>query len=145
GQHFMEHLAVYAFGRFEHRVDPWRGTPSGGIIQDTYATNPRNGFAPGWTTLVTANSHWPFSIAERIPGWGADHKARVEDLFGRYVCLGTIGEQLPDPRKRVVLAPIQKDLYGLPAPCLISEPRTNDLAMIEAMSAGLRELLDASG
>jgi choline dehydrogenase-like flavoprotein len=145
GTHFMEHLAVYAFGLFEERVDPWRGTPSGGIIQDTYPTNPGNSFARGWTTLVTANSHWPYSVAERISGWGADHKARVEELFGRYICLATVGEELPDPRNRVVLDPIQKDLYGLPAPCLISEPRTNDLAMIDAMSAGLHELLDASG
>ena len=145
GRYFMEHLAVYAFGRFEERVDPWRGTPSGGIIQDTYATNPRNGFARGWTTLVTANWHFPYSVAERIPGWGADHKARVEELFGHHVYLATIGEQLPDPRNRVVLDPIQKDVYGLPAPCLISEPRENDLAMIQAMSGGLRELLDASG
>ena len=145
GRHFMEHLAVYAFGRFEERVDPWRGTPSGGIIQDTYATDPRNSFARGWTTLVTANSHWPYSVAERISGWGTEHKSRMEELFGRYVCVATIGEQLPDARNRVVLDPIEKDLYGLPAPCLVSEPRANDLAMIDAMSTGLRELLDASG
>lgn len=145
GRYFMEHLAVFAFGLFDQRVDPWRGTPSGGIIQDNYATDRRNGFARGWTTLVTANSHWPYSVANRIPGWGLEHKDRMQRLFGRYACLATVGEQLPDLRNRVILDPIQKDLYGLPAPCLINQPRDNDLAMIRRMSASLQELMDASG
>jgi choline dehydrogenase-like flavoprotein len=145
GHNFMEHLAVFAFGLFEHRVDPWRGTPSGGIIQDQYETDRRNGFARGWTILVTANSHWPYTVASRIPGWGQEHKDRVERYFGRYACLATVGEQLPDPRNRVILDPVEKDIYGLPAPCLISEPRDNDRAMIGSMSTGLRELLEASG
>ncbi len=145
GRYFMEHLAVFAFGLFDERVDPWRGTPSGGFIQDNYATDPRNGFARGWTVLVTANSHWPYTVASRIPGWGDAHKSRVESLFGHYACLTTTGEQLPDLRNRVVLDPVQKDVYGLPAPCLVNEARDNDLAMIRTMSSGLKDLLEASG
>lgn len=145
GRYFMEHLAVYAFGLFEQRVDPWRGTPSGGIIQDHYATDRRNDFARGWTTLISANSHWPYTVASRVPGWGQAHKDRVQQLFGHHVCLATTGEQIPDLRNRVILDPIQKDLYGLPAPCLVNQPRENDLAMIRTMSASLKELLDASG
>jgi choline dehydrogenase-like flavoprotein len=145
GRYFMEHLAVFAFGLFDHRVDPWRGTPSGGIIQDRYETDRSRAFARGWTTLVTANSHWPYSVASRLPGWGQQHKDRVQRLFGHYICLATTGEQLPDERNRVILDPIQKDAYGLPAPCLINLPRDNDVAMIAAISASLPELLEASG
>jgi choline dehydrogenase-like flavoprotein len=145
GRYFMEHLAVFAFGLFDERIDPWRGTPSGGIIQDDYATDPRNGFARGWTTLVTANSHWPYTVANRIPGWGVEHKDRVQRMFGHYACVATVGEQLPDLRNRVILDPAQRDSYGLPAPCLINQARENDLAMISRMSASLRELLEASG
>ncbi len=145
GRNFMEHLAVYAFGLFEQRVDPWRGTPSGGIIQDAYETDARNDFARGWTTLVSANSHWPYTVASRVPGWGNEHKARVKQEFGHYITLATIGEQLPDERNRVVLDPLQKDVYGLPAPHLINTPRDNDRAMIRTMSARLRDLLEASG
>ncbi len=145
GRHFMEHLAVFAFGLFDERVDPWRGTPSGGIIQDHYETNARNGFARGWTTLVTANSHWPYTVAGRIPGWGEEHKQRVRRMFGRYVSLATTGEQLPDPRNRVILDPLQKDSYGLPVPYLVNEAHENDLAMITAMTASTKELLVASG
>ena len=145
GRYFTEHLAVFASGLFEQRVDPWRGTPSGGFIQDHYASNRANNFARGWTVLVTANSHWPYTVANRIPGWGAKHKDRVERLFGHYVTVATTGEQLPDFRNRVMLDPVQKDVYGLPAPCLINEARENDRAMIARMSAGLSDLLDASG
>lgn len=145
GHNFMEHLAVFAFGLFDHRIDPWRGTPSGGIIQDNYATDPGNGFARGWTTLVTANSHWPYTVASRIPGWGAEHKDRVQRMFGHYASLATIGEQLPDPRNRVTLDPVQRDVYGLPAPCLTNQARENDLAMISRMSASHEALLEASG
>jgi len=145
GRYFMEHLGVFAFGLFDQRVDPWRGTPSGGIIQDNYATDGRNGFARGWTVLVTANSHWPYTVASRIPGWGEEHKQRVQRMFGHYACVATIGEQLPDLRNRVILDPAQKDLYGLPAPRLINEARENDVAMIGKMSSSLKELLEASG
>ena len=145
GRNFMEHLAVFTFGLFDQRVDPWRGTPSGGIIQDHYETDGRNSFARGWTVVVTANSHWPYTVASRIAGWGDAHKARVQRHFGHVVGVTTTGEQLPDQRNRVVLDPVRKDLYGLPAPCLINEARDNDLAMIQKMSEGLEGLLEASG
>jgi len=145
GRNFMEHLAVFVRGVFDERLDPWRGTPTGGMIQDHYATSPTNGFARGWTTVVSANSHWPFTIAGRVGGWGREHKRAMQQVFAHTVCLASIGEQLPDERNRVVLDPAQKDLYGLPAPCLINEPRENDAAMIRAISKHLRELLEAAG
>ncbi|HEU5294351.1 MAG TPA: GMC family oxidoreductase, partial [Burkholderiaceae bacterium] len=145
GRHFMEHLAVFIYGRFEQRVDPWRGTPTGGIIQDDYASRPARGFARGWTTLVSSYSHWPQSVASRIDGWGHEHKRAMRDYFGHVVCLATVGEQLPDARNRVVLDPTEKDIYGLPVPCLINEPRENDSAMIKAMTSRLESLLEASG
>lgn len=52
GKYFTEHLAVFTYGLFGERLDPWRGTPSGGLIQDYYATSGRNSFARGWSTIV---------------------------------------------------------------------------------------------
>jgi len=38
---------------FLSRLDPWRGTPTGGMeFQDHYATNKANTFVRGWTTYV---------------------------------------------------------------------------------------------
>ena len=145
GKNFTEHLAVFAWGLFPERVDPWRGTPTGGMIQDYYATRPGNGFARGWTMLVSSNSHWPLTVARRLPGWGAAHKKSVHDLFGNYVCVTSVGEQLPDPRNRVELDPALTDNFGLPVPRLINHPRENDRAMIESIKESLETLLTAAG
>ncbi len=145
GKYFMEHVALSAYGRFTERVDPWRGVPTGGMIQDYYATDKRNSFARGWTILVSSGAQWPLSLAKRVPGWGSQHKARVKELFGHVVGLATVGEQLPDVRNQVRLDPVVKDCFGLPVPRVINEPRENDRAMLRAISASLRELLEAAG
>ena len=145
GKRFTEHLSVFAHGVFSERLDPWRGVPTGGIIQDFYATNAHNGFARGWMISVENDSQWPLATARSIPGWGPEHKARVMELFGHVVGLATDGEQLPDERNQVRLDPIVKDAYGLPVPLLINNHAKNDVAMIDAMSLKLKEILEAAG
>jgi choline dehydrogenase-like flavoprotein len=145
GKYFTEHLAVWTYGFFEERLDPWRGIPSGGMIQDYYATNKRNTFARGWTIIVTNGSHWPLSVARSVPGWGAEHKARTKELFGHFSRVCSVGEQLPDARNQIILDPIVRDSFGLPVPRLVNEPRVNDRAMLKAISASQKELLEAAG
>lgn len=145
GRNFTEHLAVFAWGQFQERIDPWRGTPTGGMIQDYYATRPGSGFVRGWTALVSSNSHWPLTVARRLPGWGAAHKKSVAEAFGHYVCLTSIGEQLPDERNRVELDPVLTDNLGLPVPRLVNHPRENDKAMIRAIKQNIETLLTAAG
>jgi choline dehydrogenase-like flavoprotein len=145
GKRFMEHLTASAYGVFPHRLDPWRGVPTGGIIQDFYATNPKNGFVRGWTISVENDSQWPLMTAYSIPGWGFEHKARMKEVFGHTVGLATDGEQLPDERNQVALDPVVRDNHGLPVPLIINTPFQNELAMIDAMSARLREILEAAG
>jgi choline dehydrogenase-like flavoprotein len=145
GKYFMEHLAVFAYARFAERTDPWRGIPSGGMIQDYYATNRRNSFARGWSSFVTNGGQWPLAVARRVPGWGASHKTRVKELFGHGVGLASAGEQLADVRNHVALDPIVKDIFGVPVPRLTNEPRENDRAMLNAISARFRDLFDAAG
>jgi choline dehydrogenase-like flavoprotein len=145
GKYFTEHLAVFTYGLFSERLDPWRGTPSGGFIQDYYQTNPRNNFARGWTIVVTNSSHWPLSVARRVPGWGAEHKALTKKLFAHFTGVASIGEQLPDVRNQVTLDPIVKDNFGLPVPHLVNKAHENDQAMIKAISARLKELFEAAG
>jgi choline dehydrogenase-like flavoprotein len=145
GKFFTEHLAVFTNGLFSERLDTWRGTPSGGLIQDYYATNARNDFARGWSIVVTNSSHWPLSVARGVPGWGAEHKARVKRLFGHFTGVASIGEQLPDARNQVMLDPIVKDNYGLPVPHVVNRAQENDRMMIKAISLRLKELLEAAG
>lgn len=145
GNFFTEHLSAFAYGVFSERLDPWRGVPTGGIIQDFYATSPRNSFARGWSITVENDNQWPLSVARKIPSWGAEHKNRVKELFGHTVGLATMGEQLPDKRNQVTLDPFVKDLYGLPVPRIINNHYGNDLAMINAISSSLKEILEAAG
>lgn len=145
GKYFMEHVYIATQGVFSDRQDPWRGVPTGGMIQDYYATDRRNSFARGWTTLVSSGAQWPMAVARRLPGWGVEHKARLKEVFGHVIGLATVGDQLPDLRNHVALDPIVKDPLGLPVPRLINEPRDNDRAMLEAISVRSRDLLLAAG
>ncbi len=145
GKRFMEHLSVFSHGVFGERVDPWRGVPTGGILQDFYETNRSHGFARGFTISVENEPQWPLATAHMLPGWGAEHKALVKERFGHMVGLASDGEQLPDERNQIRLDPSVKDLYGLPVPQIVNAHGANDLAMIEAISTKLREILEAAG
>jgi choline dehydrogenase-like flavoprotein len=145
GKRFMEHLSVFSHGVFSERVDSWRGVPTGGIIQDFYETNSRNDFARGFTISVENEPQWPLATAHTVPGWGAEHKARVKERFGHMVGLASAGEQLPDERSQVRLDPVAKDIYGLPVPQINNTHSANDLAMICAISSKLHEILEAAG
>ncbi|MGB6199055.1 MAG: GMC family oxidoreductase [Candidatus Acidiferrales bacterium] len=145
GKRFTEHLSMFAHGVFPERLDPWRGVPTGGIIHDFYATNSRNNFVRGWTISVENDGQWPLTTARNVPGWGAGHKARVEQRFGHVMGLDTSGEQLPDEHNQVRLDPAVKDIYGLPVPLLINNHGQNDVAMGRAISSTLRNILEAAG
>ncbi|HUL49074.1 MAG TPA: GMC family oxidoreductase [Gemmatimonadales bacterium] len=145
GRYFTEHLSVFTFGLFAERLDPWRGTPSGGIIQDYCATSARNDFVRGWATVVTSVSHWPWHVAQRISGWGVEHKRRMQQIFGHFAVVCSNGEQLPDLDNRVTLNPVVKDNFGLPVPHLVNRPSDNDRAMLQAIVARQTELLEAAG
>jgi choline dehydrogenase-like flavoprotein len=145
GKRFMEHLSAWAYGIFPERLDPWRGVPTGGIIQDFYASNPRNGFARGYTVSVEMEPQWPLATALTIPGWGFEHKARMKAVFGHGVGLASVGEQLPDERNRVTLDHSVRDHCGLPVPLITTVCRQNELAMIGAISTRQKEILEAAG
>jgi len=145
GKYFIEHLDVNAYGVFADRQDPWRGVPTGGMIQDYYATDPTNTFARGWTLLLSSGSQWPYAVGRRVGGWGSAHKARVKELFGRVLGIASVGEQLPDVRNHVILDPIVKDSFGLPVPRIVNEPRDNDREMLKAITGRSTALLQAAG
>ena len=145
GKYFIEHLSVFSYGIFDERLDSWRGVPTGGIMQDFYATRPGNGFVRGWVISVENEPQWPLATALGIPGWGVEHKARVKEMFGHRVGLASDGEQLPEERNRVTLDASVKDNFGIPVPRIINTHGENDLAMIKAISSRLKEVLEAAG
>jgi choline dehydrogenase-like flavoprotein len=145
GKYFTEHPSITTFGAFAERLDPWRGVPSSGILQDYYETDKRNNFVRGATIIVENGWQWPYALARRVGGWGSEHKSRMKDLFGRVISLACVAEQLPDPRNQVTLDPKVKDNYGLPVPRIRNELRENDIALLKAMSIRQKEILEAAG
>jgi choline dehydrogenase-like flavoprotein len=145
GKRFAEHFAIFASGMLPQRMDPWRGVPTGGIMQDFYETRKAQSFARGWTISVENEPQWPLATARTLEGWGAAHKARMKETFGHRIGLGSVGEQLPDERNQVKLDPKVKDSYGLPVPLVILNHHENDQAMIAAMTSKHREILEAAG
>jgi len=145
GKRFMEHLSVFAHGVFPERLDPWRGVPTGGIIQDFYATKSTNNFVRGWTTSVENEGQWPLATALRIDGWGMQHKTRMKEIFGHVVGIASDGEQLPSESNQITLDFSVKDDHSLPVPHIINRWGTNDAAIIAAMAKSHAELLEASG
>ncbi|MBK7201148.1 GMC oxidoreductase [Candidatus Amarolinea dominans] len=135
----------FTYALFAERLDAWRGIPAGGMIQDFYETDPANSFARGFTVEINNGWQWPLSVAQRAPGWGAGHKQRVKELFSHMVGLASVGDQLPDLRNTVSLDPEVKDLYGLPVPRIVNEPRPNDQAMLGAIRQRFDEILQAAG
>jgi hypothetical protein len=73
------------------------------------------------------------------------HKRRLQEVFGHSDCVASIGRQLPILSSQVALDPTKKDSLGLPVPYLINEPRANDLAVMKAMSASLKAILETAG
>jgi choline dehydrogenase-like flavoprotein len=145
GKYFSEHLSIFTYGVFPERLDGWRGIPSGGIIQDFYATDKGNNYLRGATVIVETGWQWPYSLARRVGGWGAEHKDRMRQLFGHLAGLAIVGEQLPNQRNQVTLDPTVKDSYGLPVPCITYQLQENDRAMLVTMRAHLKEILEAAG
>jgi choline dehydrogenase-like flavoprotein len=145
GKYFTEHMGVFVRGLFAERLDPWRGVPTGGMMQDFYETNPKNDFVRGWTIVASLGHHWPLSVASHVGGWGLEHKKRMKESFSHIAGLASIGEQIPDLRNQVELDPVIKDSHGLPVPRITSEPRENESAMIRKISTTLKEILGAAG
>lgn len=145
GKYFMEHVAAFASGVLPERVDPWRGIPCGGMLQDFYETTSTNTFARGFSIDVALAIQWPVAVARGIDGWGWQHRERMRATFGRVVGLWSIGEQLPDIRNEVTLDPLVRDSYGLPVPRIANRLRKNDAAMLESIKPILTGILDETG
>ncbi len=145
GKYFTKHISTSTVGLFSERLYTWRGIPAGGIIQDYYATNKRNNFVRGWGIELNNGGNWPLSVGTEIPGWGKSHRARMKEVFGHCVRIGTVGEQLPDIRNQVTLDPDIKDHVGIPVPRLNNGPSENDMEMLKAMSRESKDILKAAG
>ncbi|MBI3078218.1 MAG: GMC family oxidoreductase, partial [Deltaproteobacteria bacterium] len=144
GRNFMVHPNVTVFGRFPFPLEAYRGFNLANlVVQDFYATDPKNGYARGFTLESVCYPPMGFAVTGSEL-WGA----ALKRLMRQYVYCGgfwVCGEGVPNERNTITLDPEVRDAFGVPVARITHEWSENDLAMLEASIARSREILEAAG
>lgn len=115
GKYFMHNTVAAVFGRFEQKINSYKGLPQGLIIQDFYETDHRRGFVRGYTMETFYAG--PITLANGFMGhvWGDDLMDFMRG-YAYYAALFLSGEDLPNEKNTVTLDPELKDEHGMPLP-----------------------------
>lgn len=144
GKHFMHNTIAAVFGRFEQKINSYKGLPQGLIIQDFYETDPRRGFARGYTMETFYAG--PVALANGFMGnaWGEE----LMDFMSGYAYMAALflnGEDLPDERNRVELDPEARDEHGMPLPRVTYSYGENELKLRAHSIQKAKEIMEAAG
>jgi choline dehydrogenase-like flavoprotein len=105
GQNFMETLYWVTSGLHPDPLGSHRGLPSDAICWDYNAPDAIPDVIGGCRftpTTAEVDLAGPINYSRRVAGgWGRSHKALMREQFGRVLSVGGIGENLPDPGKRL--------------------------------------------
>ncbi len=149
GRNFMETLFWNSCGLHPQRLDSFRGIPSDGICWDFSNPSESSPYVGGFRLspgTLEAGLAGPVSYATRlVPGWGTSHKETMKRIYGHALCVGAIGESLPDTGSYIDLDPDQNDPLGDALPRIHSHLSEMELIRLSAMANRCRELLDAAG
>jgi choline dehydrogenase-like flavoprotein len=144
GRNFMAHPNVSVFGRFRDPLEAYRGfNLANMVVLDFYATDPRRGYARGFTLESACLPPMGFAVAG-TELWGAAFKRLMREYVscgGFWVC----GEGLPNDRNTITLDPAVRDAWGVPVARVTHEWSANDRALLDAAIARSREILEAAG
>jgi glucose dehydrogenase len=125
GRNLMDHPAQLSWALAATPVWPYRGPLStSGIenLRDGEFRKDRSAFRieignDGWSWPTGA----PTSTADELARRGLRGKALNDALrmqASRHIRLASLMEQLPDPQNRVTLDARERDVYGVPRPCI---------------------------
>jgi choline dehydrogenase-like flavoprotein len=144
GTHFMIHPCRFMKGIFAEPMDGHIG-PMGNPLysQEFYETDPRRGFARGYT-LVGERTFGPLSHALDIP-WGRDHHRLMRARFPHVVGVTVVGDDLPEPGNRIDLDPSKTDSNGIAAARATYSLSENSRKLLDHGAARAQELLRAAG
>ena len=149
GRHLMFNGGGLTGGRFEGRINGYRGTVDTRVIHDLYQLDPGLGFVGGggfdfrWDTQPIGFALW--GLDPKAPRWGPDFKRRLRESFTRTAYALAHTTSLPVPTNRVSLDPHLKDDWGLPAISVTWQEHPNDLRLSEYFVARAMDLLAAAG
>ena len=116
GRYIMDHVKFFLMGRIPTKINPHaKGFETAGSSQ--YHDHQDRSLYSGARLLIRDNSGpTPLEGALASGKWGKDLKEEIKDVFGSYLTLGMIMEQLPQYENRITLSPKLKNEYGDPAP-----------------------------
>ena len=109
GRNLMETLAWSSAGLHPDGLGSHRGLPAELVCWTHNAPDAIPG-VPGGIRLTArtgeAGFSGPVNYAQRvIGGWGAGHKQRMRESFGRMLAVGMVGESLPNARPSSISTP----------------------------------------
>lgn len=149
GRNFMELVSWMTSGLHREPLGSHRGLPADAICWDYNAPDAIPGVIGGCrftSSMAEADLIGPIAYANRVVGgWGADHRRRMRDSFGRALSVGAIGESLPNPRSFIDLDPDAKDANSRPMARINSYLDDRELTRLSFMASKAREILKASG
>lgn len=147
GKSIMVHSSYDVYAKFAHEIRLYKGTPVLATTQDFYRTDPKNGFARGYT--LHAHGARPVEFANGIskaeggPYWGERLRGALLD-YNFYGRVTLVGEVLPNEANRVTLAD-EKDEYGLPRAKVTFSYGDNDRKLIRHAVNNMSAILTAAG
>ena len=149
GRHLMETLSWSSAGLHPQALGSHRGLPSELICWAHNAPDAIPGVVGGIRLSARtgeAGFTGPVAYAQRaITGWGADHKQRMRDAFGRMLAVGMVGESLPNAQTLVDLDPEQRDEFGQPLARIHAHLPDTELRRLEFGAQQCRAMLKAAG
>ena len=148
GRNFMETLVWTSSAIHPEDLGSHRGRPVDMITWDLNAPDAVPGHAGGFRfgpAQAESDLVGPIAYATRVvPGWGADHKRRMREAFGRVLSVAGLCESFPHPGSRVTLAQ-EVDAHGLPKPLIHSHLDAAAIGRIGFMARTCRSILEGAG
>ncbi len=149
GRNLMETLAWSSAGLHPDRLGSHRGLPSELVCWTHNAPDSIPG-VPGGIRLTARTGesglNGPVNYAQRaVAGFGAEHKRRMRDAFGRMLAVGMIGESLPNAQTFVDLDPGQRDALGRALSRINAHLPDTELKRLAFGADRCREMLAAAG
>ncbi|MVP01226.1 GMC family oxidoreductase [Paenibacillus lutrae] len=148
GKALMTHSSHDVYAKFQEEVRLYKGTPVLATTQEFYESNPKRGFARGYT--LHAHGTRPLAFAEGItksggsnPVWGALLRETMLD-YNYYGRATLVGEVLPNENNRVTLAD-EKDANGMPRATVTFSFGENDQKLIQHAVENMQAILQAAG
>jgi glucose dehydrogenase len=116
GRFFMSHPSVDVIGRSDEKVYPHRIGFSTAMSRQFAVERDRATRGAFMLEFLNSAGPTPEQIALSSRKWGEALVTHVRAEFGHWLGIRVFGEQLPDRRNAVSLAPNVRDYYGSPAP-----------------------------